>query len=105
MVNKAKNCKASSEISKMVEEILEASKYRSGNDSCNSLYMGGMMSARLFSILQADYGITSLSDALNKASVQNIIKAREYCDGFIQKMRKHPVHKCPTCGQIVQGRG
>lgn len=81
-----------------IDMIRKAREYRSGSDSCNSLYMGGM-------------ALTSLRHALGGKQLDEIPDTPEghrlldsgldVCWHYISYMMQHPTKKCPTCGGIM----
>jgi len=69
------------------QRIVAASKYRSGPDSCNSLYMGSMATATLMNILGGTYaGRRSIFDLVKKATEHQLYKALEYCKPYLDSM-------------------
>lgn len=83
--------------------ILGASTYRSGEDSCNSIYMGGMAHSMLRHALGGT-NMDNLDVLLAKASDKHLDRALEVCASYIKTMRENPVRKCPCCGQIVSAK-
>lgn len=87
--------------------ILQASNYRSGQDSVNSVYMGGMATSMMRHALGESGGAMllaqrrKLSDLLLDASTPQLDKALDVCAWVIKYMREHPTVKCPCCGQIT----
>jgi len=85
--------------------IKAAAKYRSGSDSCNSVYMGSMATASLMRILGGSYGEDSLNDLLEKADAGRITSALEFCDPYIRRMLANPRRECLACGVLVNEEG
>lgn len=81
--------------------IKSASQYRSGTDSCNSVYMGGMAHAMLRRALGGG-GYDGLDDLLAVATNKQLDDGLSVCSSYIETMRQYPTKKCPCCGQIVQ---
>jgi len=82
--------------------ILDAMKYRSGSDSCNSFYMGSSATAGLYHILGLRYGGSEpFEDALMAASDEKVAEVKRAAQRYIDYMLEHPVSRCPTCGSIV----
>lgn len=89
---------------RMKEEILAAMDYRSGEDSCNSVYVGSMAEARVYHICGHYYREAheiSVKKLLDNASGHEIAEVHKYLKHYIDYMKKHPTKKCPTCGQIM----
>jgi len=84
--------------------IKAATEYRSGNDRCNSVYMGGMAHAMLVRALGGRYGHSLYDDLLAAATDAQIDAALDVCSSYIAFMRKNPVAKCPCCGAIVPAK-
>lgn len=80
--------------------IKAASQYRSGTDSCNSVYMGGMAHAMLRRALGGG-GYDGLDELLAAANAAQLNAGLDVCSSYIETMRRHPTKKCPCCGQIV----
>lgn len=80
--------------------IRAASQYRSGEDSCNSVYMGGMAHAMLRRALGGG-GYDGLDDLLAAANDARLNAGLYVCSSYIETMRRYPTKKCPCCGQIV----
>lgn len=76
--------------------IKAASEYRSGSDSCNSVYMGGMAQSMLWRAI-GPAGLTGASEKQLNAGLS-------VCASYIKYMREHPTKKCPCCGQIVHAK-
>lgn len=84
--------------------ILDATKYRSGADSINSVYMGSMALASLYCALGKQYGRDSLEIAIATASEIQIQAALKICAPYIEYMIKYPTKHCQTCGNIMPSR-
>lgn len=85
--------------------IKQATKYRSGPDSCNSLYMGGMAHAQLCRDLGVSYPTPNgIEDAIDKATDAQIDTAYERLSKFIDKMQKKPMRHCQCCGQVMEAK-
>lgn len=81
--------------------ILAASRYRSAADSCNSVYLGSMATAKLFHVLGGDWGRNGLADVIKAASRAQVDEALKVCASVIEYMGKHPTTECPCCGGVV----
>lgn len=81
--------------------ILAAMKYRDGNDSCNSFYMGSMAAARLYHALGMRYGDDGFAANLAIADDATVAKVKKAAQHYIDYMLAHPVRRCPSCGQIT----
>ncbi len=81
--------------------ITAAANYRSGNDSCGSVYMGSMAHANLNRALGGTYGKDGLHDLLTNATQAQLNAGLEVCWSYIAYMRQNPVARCPCCGGIV----
>lgn len=81
--------------------ILAAMKYRDGNDSCNSFYMGSMATARLYHALGMRYGDDGFAANLAIADDATVAKVKAAAQPYIDYMLAHPVRRCPSCDQIV----
>lgn len=84
--------------------IKAASKYRSGEDSCNSVYMGGIAQAMLRRALGGG-SHDALPPLLKAANTSQLDEALYVCWAYIKAMRENPTKKCPFCGQIVSAEG
>ena len=82
---------------KLKEEILAAVEYRSGTDSCNSLYMGSMARSQLLRHLGSSHRTDNTESALEKASMEQLEKAHAFCEPYLAHRAKHPTGTCPTC--------
>ena len=69
------------------KEMKRAMQYRSGPDSCSSVYLGGMETAALTRLLGGRYGEDDLQDLIDSASEAQFEEAWQY-DGF-QWILKH----------------
>lgn len=85
--------------------IKGAASYRSGSDSCNSLYMGSIATSRLLHVLGGVYGQDGLESLLERATESQVNAGIDYAWNYIDYMQKHPMKPCPCCGQIVPDRG
>lgn len=84
------------------ELIKAALKYKSGADSCNSVYMGSMATARACAILGVGWPPSvKLADAVDNASDKVIERLLEHCQHYIDYMLEHPTTRCKSCGQII----
>lgn len=81
--------------------ILAAMEYRSGNDSCNSFYMGSSATARLYHALGMRYGDDGFAANLAIADDATVAKVKKAAQHYIDYMLAHPVKRCPTCNQIT----
>lgn len=87
------------------EEIKAVLKYRSGADSCNSVYVGSMATAKVCDILDITYGSDNINKAIDKADLRVIHRVHKYLyPGYIKYMRKNPVTKCKKCGQVIPAK-
>lgn len=86
-----------------VNLIKAAAAYRSGADSCNSVYMGGHAHAQLRVALGGGFR-DSLDDLLERASDNELNAGLEACWPYIKHMREHPVDRCPCCGGLISGK-
>ncbi|KAB2699398.1 hypothetical protein F9K79_09910 [Ochrobactrum sp. Kaboul] len=84
-----------------INMIRKAKSYRSGTDSCNSVYMGGMATSQLLQSLGGSYGKDDLDQLLTQANDAQLNKALDVCASYIETMERHPTKPCPCCGQIV----
>ncbi|SCM79903.1 hypothetical protein KL86PLE_90699 [uncultured Pleomorphomonas sp.] len=84
--------------------IKKAFDYRSGVDSCGSVYMGSMAKAELFRRLGGSFVRDSLDALLTKADDAHLSSALAYCSEILAYAEKHPVQICPCCGQIIPGK-
>ncbi len=80
--------------------VVDAAKYRSGEDSIGSFYMGGMAIAGVTRRLGGTYGIR-ISKLVETATEKQIDNTIDYVFHYIDYMQKHPVGHCPQCGQII----
>ena len=84
--------------------LMAATTYRSGEDSCNSVYMGSMAHAGLMHALGGRYGqppgysvlIPPSSSTMLDAGIKSAIHTIEY-------MIANPRKPCPCCGRIILG--
>lgn len=81
--------------------ILAAMKYRSGNDSCNSFYMGSMATAKLYHALGMKYGDDDFEANLAIADDATVASVKAAAQHYIDYMLAHPVKRCPCCNQIT----
>lgn len=79
-------------------DILAALNYRSGPDSCNSIYMGSMATAMVYHAVGLKYGMGDLVAAIETASEDQVLRALDACRGVINYMKMYPTTTCPTCG-------
>lgn len=73
--------RSKAEVDKMRAEMKRAVRYRSGPDLINTVYLGGMATAKIMSLLGSNYGEDSLQSAIDVASDGQIEEAWSY-DGF-----------------------
>lgn len=71
--------------------IVAAKTFRSGPDSCNSVYMGSMATHSLFCSLGGDVLRESLDDLLERATDQQISAALDVCANIIKHMGRGPI--------------
>lgn len=81
--------------------ILAATEYRSGEDSCGSVYMGSIAHAGLSAIFRRPYGTCVYKEVIPLASDDQINAGLFKVANIIKYMREHPKKKCPCCGQIT----
>lgn len=87
--------------------IRKALVYRSGEDSCNSVYMGSMATALVWQVLKVDLlkqSRVDFDDALAKADRLQLDECMNIARSVIRYMDKNPVSRCPCCGQIVRAK-
>lgn len=82
-------------------DILDALEYKSGNDSCNSVYVGSLGTAIVVEILGGYYGKSYIPALLNVATEAQVRAAHKQLKRVITYMHKPPVKKCPHCGNIT----
>ncbi len=82
--------------------IRQAVYYRSGPDSCNSMYMGGMALASLMHALGTTLGNGDFEPVLLKANRKQLDNALDVCKNIIEYMQKHPMKICKCCGSILK---
>lgn len=68
--------------------IRQAMAYRSGPDSCNSVYMGSMLTCRLITELGGEYGRSSLESLLERATDSQVDKALHACAAVLSYMQR-----------------
>ncbi len=81
-------------------DIIAALDYRSGPDSCNSLYLGSMATHSICQAFGGSLGDVGfdLRKAIKDGTRRQVDKALESCASVIEYMKKHPTGRCPTCG-------
>lgn len=84
-----------------VRNILAVLEYQYGENSCNSMYVGGIDTAVTVSLLGGVYGKARVKDLVRVASDQQIDSAAWHLRKYITFMKKHPTGKCPHCGQVI----
>lgn len=89
-------------LRQMKQEIIDVMDYKSGSDSCNSVYVGGLATAHVISVLGGSYGKDSFKGLIEEATGGQIQKVHEYLKSYINYMLANPINKCPHCGQIMQ---
>jgi hypothetical protein len=92
-------------IPEKVDLIKRSSTYRSGSDSCNSVYMGGMATSMLIHALGGAYGRDSVDNLIGWATEDQLNKALDVCAPYIDTMESAPTKSCKCCGQIVPDKG
>jgi len=87
--------RSKAQVDKIRAEMKRAVRYRSGPDLMNTVYLGGMATARMFHLLGAEYGgDVSFQDAIDQASDGQIEEAHAYSgykwilDHYIKAGRK-----------------
>lgn len=86
------------------EAIIFATTYRSGEDSCGSVYMGGMAHSKLKYILHKGYvrdRSGSLEGALAQVDRDTLLEAYEHVVPYIRAALKHGTRHCPCCASIL----
>jgi len=84
--------------------LIAVVNYKSGEDMCNSVYMGGMATAGLCRAIGRSYSHPELSfkehiEALAESKVTAGLKSAMHT---IEYMLANPRKKCPCCGQVVK---
>lgn len=74
-------------------DILAALKYRSGPDSCNSLYAGSLQTSMVIQALGGSYGRDGAADLLPKATDKMVNEAYKCLRNLIEYMKVHPAYK------------
>ena len=86
-------------------DIVKVWDYKSGSDSCNSVYIGGMAAAGAIRRLGGRYGIDDdIKKLVASARPEQIDDCHDYLKSTIDFMKKNPVHLCPHCGQVMKGK-
>lgn len=70
--------------------IKRAVDFRSGPDSCNSVYMGSMATCRLIIALGGEYGKSTLDPLLERASVAQLDAALRVCAPVLNRLHEEP---------------
>lgn len=81
--------------------IKDATNYQSGPGLMNTVYMGSMATAGLYTIFNKKYCEGGLHDGINAADSDTVNEGIKYSMHTIEFMLHFPVKKCPTCGNIV----
>lgn len=92
------------EREKKQDLIVRAMDYKSGPDSCNSVYLGSMARHSTFMALGSHITRGTLIDALAKATDAQLNAALDVCANVIRYMLENPRTTCPTCGGIVPAK-
>lgn len=78
--------------------ITKAREYRSGNDSCNSVYMGSTATHMLYRELAPG---KDFADILEMSTDKQLDKALAVCAGVLDYAEHNPRERCPCCGAIT----
>jgi len=82
--------------------LIDSTSYHSGEDRCNSVYMGGRAHASLRRALGSDYPGTKTYDVLIREVDEKILNHCLMVNMHtIEYMLAYPVTNCPCCGQII----
>ena len=84
--------------------IRDAMDYQSSPDRCSAVYMGGIAIAAVCHAIRFPYGEQDedrFNEALNAANRKQITGALKACAHTIRHMRKHPMKRCKSCGQVI----
>ena len=80
-------------------DIIAALDYRSGPDSCNSVYLGSMAVGMICHAVGIKYSdAVDRREIIRTASREQIDKALKIAKPVIDHMKEHPTAICPTCG-------
>jgi hypothetical protein len=76
----------------MIQDILDVMEYRSGPDSCNSVYVGSLMTAQVYHLLGIPYrpGV-QIANGLQKADILEVEAVHKYLYDKIEYMKAHPM--------------
>ncbi len=78
--------------------------YRSGENSIGSVYLGGHAMAALLRCIGGKYGDFKgppVEELIDCATEAQLTAACASVAHTIEFMKKHPVEKCPCCGQLT----
>jgi len=77
----------------MEQDILDVWHYKSGEDSCSSLYMGGMATAHACGIIGREYARDKrpLAENLAACTYKQIVDCHKYLRYIIKYMKEHPM--------------
>lgn len=87
--------------------ILRAVSYRSGKDSCNSVYLGSLALHRLYQVFDLGYTHDSARDlaaAVERGTRTQLDQAMNIASNVILFMEENPRERCPCCGQIMPAK-
>ena len=93
----AASARRDDELAQIRQTILDAASYRSGPDSCNSVYLGSLGKHSLYVALGGSIGRDSLYELLDKATLEQLRAAEGICSSVIISMRTSPRMPCPVC--------
>ena len=79
----------------MIEDITSTLQY-----NFNGWYVGGHHTARICSIVGVKYGDGTLIKAISEASEKTLMEVYADLEKQIEYVKKHPIAKCPCCGQM-----
>ena len=81
--------------------LKDTTQYQSGPGLMNTVYMGSMAIAGLYTIFNKNYCEGGLYDGIDAANSSTVNKGIKYAMHTIEYMLHFPVTKCPTCNNIV----
>lgn len=87
-------------LDEMKADLLAVLDYRSGPDSCNSIYVGSMASAQIYHAFRMRYGYGDIREAIRGGSLRQVEQAYEVAKHTIAYMKAHPRQTCPCCGTV-----
>lgn len=88
-----------------IAEILKVWSYKSGEDSCNSVYLGSMEKGSVLHILGSTYASnTPIEELLDTADDAQVSKVHRKLNWIIVFMNANVVTTCPHCGGLTGGQ-